>query len=108
MTEKTIWVSFDLGIKGDYQGIYSWLDRYGAKECSNSLAALKFNIKENLIEEIEKEIKVSVKLKEEDRVYIIWKDDENGKIKGRFINGGRKRAPWQGFGQSYSPQIEDE
>lgn len=108
MTEKTIWLSFDLGLKGDYQGIYSWLDKYGAKECSNSLATLKFSVKKNLVEEIEKEIKKNVRLKEDDRIYLIWKDDENGKAKGRFINGGRKRAPWQGYSQSNSSQIEDE
>jgi len=106
MADKTIWISFDLGLKGDYTGLYAWLDKYAAKECGNSLAVLKYDIEGNIPESIEQDIQKSVQLAPTDRVYVIWKDD-TGLVKGKFINGGRKRAPWIGFGQSGDSQIED-
>lgn len=108
MSEKTIWISFDLGLKGDYQGLYSWLDRNGAKECGSSLAVLKYNSNKDIPNEIEREIKVHVNLSQGDRIYVVWKEDSSGKIKGRFVNGGRKRAPWQGYSPGDQSQIEDE
>ena len=33
MTLKTVYISFDLGLKGDYAAFYSWLDKHHAKEC---------------------------------------------------------------------------
>ena len=33
MTRSTIWISYDLGVRGDYENLYSWLDTHGAKEC---------------------------------------------------------------------------
>ena len=31
-----VWISFDLGVKGDYEGMYAWLDSKDAKECGDS------------------------------------------------------------------------
>lgn len=106
MVEKTVWISFDLGLKGDYKGLYAWLDKHAARECGDSLAVLKYDTGGKIPDAIEHEIKQSVDLSPSDRVYIIWKD-ETGLVKGKFIKGGRKRAPWIGFGQSGDSQIED-
>jgi hypothetical protein len=35
-----MWMSYDLGVKGDYEGLYAWLDDHEAKECGNSVAAI--------------------------------------------------------------------
>jgi hypothetical protein len=40
--QKTIWISFDLGVKGDYEQLYAWLDNHGAKECGPNLATLRY------------------------------------------------------------------
>jgi len=34
--KQTIWISYDLGLQGDYPGLYRWLDLHKAKECVNS------------------------------------------------------------------------
>ena len=39
---KFIWLSYDLGIRGDYESLYSWLDDHEAKECGDSVAFLSF------------------------------------------------------------------
>ena len=33
-----IWLSFDLGVSGDYEGTYAWLDDKSARECGSSVA----------------------------------------------------------------------
>lgn len=37
MVTKTIWISYDLGVGGDYEGLYAWLDNNEATECGDSL-----------------------------------------------------------------------
>jgi hypothetical protein len=32
------WLSYDLGIEGDYAPLYRWLDNVSAKDCGDSLA----------------------------------------------------------------------
>ena len=36
MKTSTIWISYDLGVRGDYEGLYAWLDSHGAKECGDT------------------------------------------------------------------------
>lgn len=104
---KTLWISYDLGLKGDYSGIYAWLDAQQAKECGDSLAVFKWESKGELFEEIRTELNKSIKLSASDRIYIIYRDDDTGHVKGKFINGGRKRAPWEGFAASVFDGGED-
>ena len=33
-----MWMAYDLGVKGDYEGLYAWLDDHSAAECGNSVA----------------------------------------------------------------------
>jgi hypothetical protein len=47
----------------------------------------------------------NVNLGKRDRIYIIW--SENQKMKGQFLFGKRKSAPWVGFG-SQEPQVDEE
>lgn len=95
-TQKTIWLSYDLGFKGDYPGLYNWLAKYEAKECGDSLAVFKVKINGDIIVKLTKEIKENVSLNSSDRIYIIYKDD-TGLVKGKFVNGRRKRAAWDDY-----------
>ena len=104
--EKLIWLSYDLGIRGDYQGLYSWLDDHAAKECGDSVASLRFLYEgEDFSEALKTELKEEVSLDKHSRIYIVWR--ENGKLKGRFLFGKRKRAPWTGYG-TLLEELEDE
>jgi hypothetical protein len=95
--KKAIWISYDLGLKGDYAGLYTLLDSLEARECGNSLAFYQKEYRGDLKEAVKAEIEQNVKLSKSDRIYITYLDDETGKIKGSFIIGGRKRAPWEGY-----------
>lgn len=93
-------LSFDLGLRGNFEDLYEWLDSIGAKECGDSVATF---VTEKNREQITEEL--STLLGEKARVYIIGKLD--GKAGGRFIFGKRKRAPWSGYG-GFIPEAEDE
>ncbi len=103
---KTIWLSYDLGVKGDYSSLYSWLDNHNAVECGDSLAVLKYEIsdEETLPDILKNDLESNVTFGKSDRVYLIWKNKE-GMNKGRFIIGKRKASPWQGYGAS---EVEDD
>ncbi|MCL5405277.1 MAG: hypothetical protein M1398_00870 [Deltaproteobacteria bacterium] len=103
--KKWIWISYDLGVKGDYEGLYAWLDNHDAKECGDSLAGLEYVYTSDLVEEIQKDLSQSISLARHDRVYMIWREDR--KMKGKFLFGKRKAAPWSGYG-SKEPQIDEE
>lgn len=98
-----IWISYDLGVKGDYPSLYQWLDEYKAVECGNSIAFLKYEFKEDLLKELKEDIENKVNFTNGDRVYVIFLNEEDHKIKGTFIRGGRKSNPWTGF----APDLND-
>ena len=52
MKTKTFWLSYDLGLSGDYNSMYIWLDNHKAKECGDSLAVFKFDYDNDFIAEI--------------------------------------------------------
>lgn len=100
--KKAVWMSYDLGIKGDYQGLYSWLDDHNAIECGNSIAYFQYEVnKENdILLEIKNELETKVDFKPGDRIYIVRRETDNGEklIRGKFIIGKRKSNPWEGYG----------
>jgi len=103
--KQLCWISFDLGVKGDYEGLYSWLDTCGAKECGTGTAALHFEWRSDFLAELKEDLGGNVELSKHDRVYVIWR--EGAKMKGRFIFGQRKAAPWSGYGVQ-QPQGDEE
>ena len=107
--EKIFWISFDLGLKGDYNGLYKWLDNQNAKECGDSVAAFKRHVTSfNFVDIIRKELQEQVKFNSSDRVYLIWLEEETTtKAKGKFIIGKRKPAPWEGYGDVFEDQDEE-
>lgn len=108
--EKAIWLSYDLGIGGDYPGLYKWLDNHKAIECGNSVAFFKYPINknqlDNLLQIVGDDIKKAVALRAGDRLYIIYRD-EKSVVKGNFIYGRRKSNPWEGYGDSEQTGGED-
>src|SRR5712664_472867 len=100
---KTIWLSYDLGVKGDYPTLYAWLDAHSAMECGPGLAVLKYEVAvdESPPDKLKADLQASVDFGKTGRVYVVWKN-EQGLVKGRFIVGSRKSAPWQGYGNTVS------
>lgn len=100
--EKTIWLVYDLGVTGDYSGLYTWLDDLNAKEIGNNAAVLTYQYKTKLLEELKSDLISQISFNENDRIYLIHKVDDNGtsKVAGEFIIGNRKAAPWVGFGKN--------
>lgn len=99
-----VWVSFDLGIKGDYEGMYTWLDRHDAKECGDSVACFSYDHSGDLLQDIKQDLSDSVELDAKSRIYVIRLVD--GKMKGAFIFGRRRNAPWAGLAGT-GEQAED-
>ena len=105
--EKTIWLSYDLGIDGDYENLYAWLDQLKARECGDNLAVIKYKIESesDISSMILDDLKSLVTLRTKDRIYIIYRD--KGKVKGKFITGKRKPPPWEGYAIVYFEEIEE-
>lgn len=105
--KSAVWISYDFGVRGDYEGIYTWLDDHGAIECGDSIAFLKYEFSGDLIQALKKDIKDSVDVTKKTRIYVIWRDPTTEKMKGRFILGTRKSPPWTGHA-SGEEELEDD
>lgn len=103
--KKTVWISYDLGVRGDYEALYAWLDNHDAKECGNSLATMEYEYTKSLVDELQEDLSQNISVAKHDRIYVIWREDR--KIKGKFLFGKRKAAPWSGYG-SQEPQVDEE
>ena len=104
--KKAIWISYDLGIGGDYDGLYRWLANHKAVECGDGLAFFNYATRDvdNMLEELKREIEASVRVNNKTRIYCIRK--EKSGIKGTFLFGARKGNPWEGYGD-VDNQVED-
>lgn len=103
--QLVVWMSYDLGVRGDYPGLYKWLDIRKAKECGNSIAFFHYEYDSDLDKELKKDLEENIEFKNGDRIYIVSEILLNNKkrIRGKFIIGNRKASPWEG----YSPIGED-
>lgn len=106
MRKQKVWLSYDLGVQGDYEGLYEWLGEWGAEECGDSLAVFSYSYKTDLAGELLKDIKQDVTLQRA-RLYLIYRDDATKKLKGRFIQGGRRRPAWAEYAQQSIDDVED-
>jgi hypothetical protein len=59
---STIWISFDLGIRGDYEGLYLWLDSHEAKECGESLALLHYKYDGTLLSKLKGDLETALNI----------------------------------------------
>jgi hypothetical protein len=107
-TKSAVWLSFDLGVQGDYPGIYSWLDEHQGSECGDNLAFLNYEYSGSLLDALTADLKASVEITKRTRIYVIYREQETKKMKGIFIFGGRKAAPWSGFAVPVGSSKSDE
>jgi hypothetical protein len=89
---KRYWLSFDLGLRGDYGELYAWLDHQEANECGDGVAAFK---SEKSRDTIKTELGRFLDVNRNPRIYLITMHEG-----GRFLFGRRKVAPWTGFAQT--------
>ena len=102
--KASIWITFDLGIQGDYENLYEFLDSHGAKECTEDTAFLRFEYKKDLLTELKKELERRVTINKRSRVYLIYPKTASGSHTGTFLFGHRKQPRWTG----YSANVTDE
>ena len=106
-TKKAIWLSYDLGIKGDYSGLYNFLDSVDAKECGDSMAYFQKDYGTDFLEDLMKDIHKHAKINWSDRIYVVYIEESTKKPKGKFLFGSRKRAPWEGYATTGASTEED-
>lgn len=104
--KNIVWLSFDLGVQGDYEGLYEWLDKHKAKECGGSIACFSYESLGAVPDSILMDLKSAVKLTGKNRVYVIWMAD--GKMKGRFILGSRKSPSWTGYAAFEKEEVDSD
>jgi hypothetical protein len=107
MATSTIWISFDLGVRGDYEGLYAWLDRHGAKECGDSIAFLKYQHNGEMIAALKEDLLEAVDTTRKTRFYVMYREPDTRVMKGKFIVGGRKASPWEGYSGASTQADED-
>lgn len=107
MVSTAIWLSFDLGVRGDYESLYQWLDRYGARECGDSFVFIEnYEYESDLLGELKKDIESTVGITKKSRFYVVYRN-EQGKIGGKFVLGHRKASPWQGYAEGSGVDVVD-
>lgn len=104
---KWIWLSYDLGVTGDYEALYQWLDGHGARECGDSVAAINYEYSgADVFDVVAKELRRHLgKTPAGSRIYM--GASEGGKAPGRFLVGRRRPAPWAGYRVTHTGPEED-
>ncbi len=97
------WISFDLGLRGNYEALYEWLDRLGANECGDSVASFSTD---KTRDQIQKELVKLLGARKNARIYIIGRRTDGG-LAGKFILGGRKQPPWAGYSTTATSEEEE-
>lgn len=105
--KKAFWLSYDLGIKGDYTGLYTFLDSVDAKECGDSIAYFQKDYGNDFLDSLINELKSCINFNHTDRIYVVYSDNDTNKSKGKWLIGGRKRAPWEGYAIKNASVEED-
>lgn len=105
------YINFDFGLRGDYKGLYKWLDKNNAEERGNGYALIRkyeFPEKElegasgykeknqRLITYLRTEIKEFAEIGPSDRIYMTFVPLELGKLGGIFLFGKKQASPWEG------------
>ena len=97
MGKRTVWISYDLGVRGDYEGLFTWLDSRNAKECGPNLALISIENSNDIVASIKQELSNALQTDKRTRIYVIHRSKETKLMKGAFVFGGRRSAPWTGF-----------
>ena len=112
---RRIWLSYDLGLNGNYAGLYQFLDNIQAVEIGNSAASFMYETRaqndEELIDILKNELIEHIGNTKNARIYIIRAEKEDGNIigvKGSFLLGKRKSNPWKGYGDVGDTEDEED
>ena len=105
--KKIYWLSYDLGVGGDYDHLYQWLDDHEAKTCGNSIAFFTFDYEADADKELLESITSSVQLNPGNILYAIRVKEGSFKPTGSFLFGKRQSAPWVGFGSSTKDSVDE-
>ncbi|MBT9096942.1 hypothetical protein [Methylovulum psychrotolerans] len=105
--KQAIWLSYDLGVRGDYEGLYAWLDKHQAKECGDNIAHFIYDYTDSLRDDLKADLAQAVQLDKRSRLYVIYQNSDTQTIKGTFLFGGRKASPWLGFADATEEQTDD-
>ena len=107
--KKAFWLSYDLGVGGDYENLYQWLDDHHAKPCGDNVAFFEYFYTGtgDIDVALERDLKRKIRLKPNNKLYLIRKDKKSDKVMGNFIYGKRSAAPWTGYG-SLDKNLPDE
>lgn len=103
MAKKRIWISFDLGVTGDYDRLYEWLDEHNAVECGNGFATLEYEFKNytseynDLFTELRNDLAQYVEDTSKTRIYVLTVAKDLNTAGGTFIFGKRRANPWEGY-----------
>lgn len=108
MNKKRIWLTYDLGISGDYESLFTWLDNHNAVECGNCVATLEYDFTSTpeedspaalnvLFQELQKDLSDSVQFNGKSRIYVLTYLKEISLAGGTYIIGSRKPSPWAGY-----------
>ncbi len=109
LMKKAVWISYDLGVRGDYEGIYAWLDDHKARECVGNLAFVDYECDgDDLLECLRQDLGKAIEVTKRTRIYVVWRDAKTRKVKGRFVCGGRRVPPWAGYGAAEEQTESDE
>ncbi len=60
------------------------------------MAYLNFEHEDELLKSLKKDIEEAINLSPRSRIYIVFKS--SGKMRGMYLFGNRKAAPWIGYG----------
>lgn len=115
MAKKGVWLTYDLGVGGDYRNLYSWLDDHEAIECGNNVAyfQVEWNCSDDAgsVDRLLSDIKSRVDIKPGNRLYLIRPKKKNSTDKiatiGSFIVGKRMANPWEGYGTHTTDETEE-
>jgi hypothetical protein len=99
MQTQPIWLSFDMDIPCDGEGLYVWLDLHAAKACGRGFAFLHYSYENDLKRELAEDLRRSIELSPRASFYLVCVDPEDQKFKGSFIIGRRGSTPWHGYAQ---------
>lgn len=110
---KSIWISYDLGVQGDYDHFYAWLDNHKAVECGNSIAYVVYEVPDETLDKdfmdiIKADMEKTITFSPGNRIYIIRyvKEGKYNSYYGQFLIGKRKASPWEGYGDKTEPVID--
>ena len=108
MTKSTVWISYDLGVRGDYEGLFSWLDAHRAKECGDSVAVLNYQYEGVLPDRLKADLENSIAVDKRTRIYVVFRERATNKNKGSFLFGGRRPPPWAGRASLDTDVVDEE